>query len=382
DGSEQCQQRFSEEIQVVHGVVENKGNFECISQGPLDKPEKVVPNSSNCGAKTNLEGDKEVDATVEEIAVRGLSTSFIADRRVGEEVEIGVDLVGPTDEGFKERSNPFILDGGPKELGHLPVEQNCTNGLGSDNEERAITNLDSGPDKIQISQQEELGPGGLVIAKLDDLVREAHDKNQAPHLICCSQEDSNVSSSASSLPDKDVSKQTAKIKKPMSHIPLPQMGGPKCLHFAEVVNSASNRRKRGIKSINDGGSASKNSRYSNKEVIKSTSELSDKEAGESEYAPTTANTSSQSHSQSHMEANQSGLNFILGDKTINDVDGFEANRNESIVKTTEAEILLEIQSDLGLNFDTKEPRPVSRMVMVEGRDRENLEGCEEPQCFQ
>ncbi|MCI81160.1 hypothetical protein A2U01_0102432, partial [Trifolium medium] len=42
----------------------------------------------------------------------------------------------------------------------------------------------------------------------------------------------------------------------MTRLPLPQIGGPKCLRFLEVVNSAAatSRRRKGTKAVETGGS--------------------------------------------------------------------------------------------------------------------------------
>jgi hypothetical protein len=55
---------------------------------------------------------------------------------------------------------------------------------------------------------------------------------------------------------------------------------------------------------------------------------------------------------------------------------------ESVAKISEAELILQIQTDLGLNFVENNQRTVERLIQLEDRDREELNRDVEVQRFQ
>jgi hypothetical protein len=79
---------------------------------------------------------------------------------------------------------------------------------------------------------------------------------------------------------------------------------------------------------------------------------------------------------------QSGLNILLNEADLEDVDGFVNNRKESIAKLSEAEQIFQIQSELGLNFVEGEQQSVVRLMELEERDRKELNNHVEAQGFQ
>ncbi|MCI38801.1 hypothetical protein A2U01_0060030, partial [Trifolium medium] len=70
---------------------------------------------------------------------------------------------------------------------------------------------------------------------------------------------------------------------------------------------------------------------------------------------------------------QSGVELLLREESLQDVDGYIAARVSSIAKNLEAEKLLTIQKELGMKFDSREAVPIGRMVNLEVRDRDEFE---------
>jgi hypothetical protein len=67
----------------------------------------------------------------------------------------------------------------------------------------------------------------------------------------------------------------------------------------------------------------------------------------------------------------------LGENSVEDVEGFLANQKDPNVKKSEAAQLLEIQSELGINFVESKEQSEARLVEMEVRDGEKLESCVE-----
>jgi hypothetical protein len=84
-----------------------------------------------------------------------------------------------------------------------------------------------------------------------------------------------------------------------------------------------------------------------------------------------------------MGASQSGMNMILGEEDLEDVEGYVTRRQEVPVQIAEAEHIIQIQTDLGLNFATSDTTMVPRLMGLEDRDRKEVEDQEaQPdQCY-
>jgi hypothetical protein len=232
------------------------------------------------------------------------------------------------------------LDVGPVLLG--PTQTN-------DYEERAGV----GSGQEDPSGQVFLVKDRSVINKLDLLVTAARDKFAHSFPM----EDSNLSSSASSQPDGGnlMHKASSSHRKNLSRLPFPNMVGPKCLRLMEVVNSVGascRRRKISREARSKSGSV-------NDDQLGNIDET--EEATEVQQQPPT----------------NSGLNFILGENSVEDVEGFLANQKDPNVKKSEAAQLLEIQSELGINFVESKEQSEARLVEMEVRDGEKLESCVE-----
>ncbi|MCI14751.1 hypothetical protein A2U01_0035883 [Trifolium medium] len=72
----------------------------------------------------------------------------------------------------------------------------------------------------------------------------------------------------------------------------------------------------------------------------------------------------------------SGVQALMGADSLEDVEGFNTSRLLPNSKRLEGEKLLEIQAELGINFDSRE-YPIGRMVELEDRDRREKQGWEE-----
>jgi hypothetical protein len=123
-------------------------------------------------------------------------------------------------------------------------------------------------------------------------------------------------------------------------------GGPKCIRFAEAVNKAGViLKKRAVHSVEGGDSSSR-------------------EAGPVEVTVSPSGVPG--------APQQSGVNFIMGEDDLEDVDGFIAKREEPVAKISEAELILQIQSDLGLNHVEGIQASVDNLIQLEDRNRAEL----------
>jgi hypothetical protein len=66
---------------------------------------------------------------------------------------------------------------------------------------------------------------------------------------------------------------------------------------------------------------------------------------------------------------QSGLNLLLCEDSLQDVDGYIEARNNPEAKALEAQKLLCEQKKVGFSFDQNVVAPIGRMMDMEDRDR-------------
>jgi hypothetical protein len=214
-----------------------------------------------------------------------------------------------------------------------------------------------------------------VIEKLNDMVQ-THKQVEVNLQQGFTQENSNLSSSSSSSVrelGKSAINKAKRLQQTLSHLPFPHLMGPKCLRLVEVVNnvSMSCRRKKGEK---EGSSKNVMLMVENG----GDSERSLKEAPTN--GPQTSNIEGSATSQ--RVAPQSGVNFILGEELLEDIDGFENNIREPVAKRLVAEQILAIQTDLGLTFQEDNNTTVNKLMELEDRDREQLARCQGEGGFQ
>jgi hypothetical protein len=74
---------------------------------------------------------------------------------------------------------------------------------------------------------------------------------------------------------------------------------------------------------------------------------------------------------------QSGVQALLNEGSIHDVDGFIASREDPVCRVQEAEKVIEVQQDLGISFDPNDQPPVDRLITMEDRDRKELANWQE-----
>jgi hypothetical protein len=240
----------------------------------------------------------------------------------------------------------FSSDGlyfnGPFSLGPIPnPDISLVRVLaGSGGEEEWVTT------QIQVGHVE----GNNVIDKLDLMVEEARDTVSLIHPT------------------------SVQNRKPLSRIHFPNLVGPKCLRLLEVVNSVgacSTRKKNGMEE-------------GRQKVI---SEIEQREAedeveGERDNIGEANLMSYQILTETVPEFPNSGLIHILGDEDLADVDGYISNRQGPVAKRLEAEEILEIQTDMGLNFVEDKEKILNNLVELEDMDKEKMVTREEANGFQ
>jgi hypothetical protein len=68
----------------------------------------------------------------------------------------------------------------------------------------------------------------------------------------------------------------------------------------------------------------------------------------------------------------SGVNVIMCGEDADDIEGFNLRRELPNAKVSEAELIVQIQAELGLNFIDGVQNPVENVMMLEDRDRDEL----------
>ncbi|MCH90357.1 hypothetical protein A2U01_0011271 [Trifolium medium] len=164
---------------------------------------------------------------------------------------------------------------------------------------------------------------------------------------------------------------------------LPLIGAPKCLRFAEaIVASSRNGKHRKASSLDEGvvWSAGKLTRGKSKARVEVTTEekgsSSSSQKGHNEQDVNVGSTSS------NHEAYQSGVNWLLCEDSLDDVDSYVESKKHPDAIAAEAEYLFEIQQDLGLNSVCKENDIEVHMVDMENKDQLKMVVNEEAQHVQ
>jgi hypothetical protein len=347
DGSVQGHHRSGEE-QGGLGPLENNRNFEIISQDPLVNTVEGLPGFSIGGAEVGGLGKGQGGASDEIQVVRGMSTSC-------SEVQGCVQKGGIVDLevfGEKELELPEVSIG--PVLPPNPLSPIIGDPLVDPLEPVwAESGVDLYAGQAQGAEQLDSGPAGFVIEKLDGLILEARDKGVGVVNPLSQGELSDLSTSASSsqstynsLPLRKGNRSNKPPKKLPPRPPSHLSGGPKCIRFAEAVNNAGVVLKKRVVPLGEGG-------------VSSSRAADPVEAVVSPVGVTDA-------------TQQSGVNFIMGEDDLEDVEGFIAKREEPIAKISEAELIVQIQSDLGINYAEGAQASVDNLVQLEDRDRAEL----------
>jgi hypothetical protein len=316
--------------------------------------------------------------------IRGSALSNLGEcenRDVGKQ---GVDLVGQTAEvALIPSTEP--LDNGPVLVGLVSRSE--------EESERAGEHMGGDSDQTQHIDKRGLVRGTSVIDKLEALVGTNRGKK---HVASGSfqLEDSNLSSSSTLSPLNYLLKpSTSNIVRPRksSHkLPFPSLVGPKCLRLVEMVNCAgANNRRKKIGREDESKKASSNPPIGIGEdavdegvavLVDEADEETLEESPEfrSIQHPTTSVIDAAVVMQGSTAPN-SGVNFLMGEEDLQDVDGYALNRKGPEACKLEAEAILEIQSDLGLCFVEGREKNVALLVELEERDKARMVRDEEVQ---
>jgi hypothetical protein len=243
DSSERGQ-HVSHEVQGAHGSMVNKGDFEMVSQGPLVNSDEVMTCCSNCVADIGSVEDKQVGESDEAKVVRGMSTSTSAVQGLGEQSGDRVDLVD-SPQKLSPRQ-PTVI--GPVLIEHVDGPFVSDNNIGLEEVGRVNTDSLESKDTIILDSNVGPGPGEPIIENLDVLVQQAREKGGGELNSQFHFENSNLSSSSSSQPTKDLLliRKESRSKKFTSRLPFRQIGGPKCLRFVEAINNAGAKWKKRV----------------------------------------------------------------------------------------------------------------------------------------
>jgi hypothetical protein len=365
DGSEQGQHVVSVGMQTTQKGLEDNMNMKEKPQVSFGRAEVERPILSNLHAdKTNGRENFCVDVTKVK-SIRGLSGPNLGERGklgLGEQEE-GFELVGQA----SEVSPVFVMEtnvNGPNVLSPI-IQPVCFSEQGREDQIEEVERV------IQVE-------GNSVIDKVDLLLEAARGKKNMANLgHNFTLEDSNLSSSSNSIPN---SLKQSRQRKPLSRLPFPGMVGPKCLRLVEIVNSvgATSRRKKNSKE-DRGSDTQKSGDRSEGEETESVPEVAEVETlsnPDGNSIDCVLNTAPVGNMSS------SGINLLLGDETLEEVEVFVANRQGPEAKRQEAELILEIQADMGLNFVEEKEGLVEHLVELEERYREKLARTEERQGYQ
>jgi hypothetical protein len=309
-----------------------------------------------------------------------------------ENVAVGQDLSAENDVGTR---NDFLIQVGPDPGKSRPVMMDQGKGLDPSQKLGLIRSLSP------IGEAVNIGPllqvtrmvitAGPVIGALDNLILQTRAKAAGNTKSSNLSEVGSLESSSNPDPSQKGNKQSlGKIAKhPKSLVNMSTLLGPKCLRFAEMVNNSSGLlKKRRNGEVND----SVNSQASPTPLVapgssvfmedsKSHTTVHSSSSDENpDVVPATIFPEERPHSPPgmvlevvlpfHCETRaQSGVDLLLCEDSIHNVEGFITGRENPEAKFLEAQRLLVEQETVGFNFDQREAAPIGRMVDMEVRDR-------------
>jgi hypothetical protein len=309
-----------------------------------------------------------------------------------ENVAVGQDLSAENDVGTR---NDFLIQVGPDPGKSRPVMMDQGKGLDPSQKLGLIRSLSP------IGEAVNIGPllqvtrmvttAGPIIGALDNLILQTRAKAAGNTKSSNLSEEGSLESSSNPDPSQKGNKQSlGKIAKhPKSLVNMSTLLGPKCLRFAEMVNNSSGLlKKRRNGEVND----SVNSQASPTPLVAPGSSVfmedskshttvhSSSNDENPDVVPATIFPEERPHSPPsmvlevvlpfHCETRaQSGVDLLLCEDSIHNVEGFITGRENPEAKFLEAQRLLVEQETVGLNFDQREAAPIGRMVDMEVRDR-------------
>jgi NACalpha-BTF3-like transcription factor len=376
DESKETQDENTELVKTLHGDKEDITLVMSKTKVTLSKPVLGFSNPSKATEQKTKDEDNNTQVVlVEGSERRGLSTSICGDQRRAAEVERKVDQkVGSPDVGSLVVKRDFLKSNGP--LSAIPLASGSGHGGFS-----PLSKVGQ-----EFSDQVVADPGVKIVEKLDELLMVTRGNILEKGGTDVRQVVSSLSPSIS-IPviAKHRQKVIAPHRKPPARVPFPQIGGPKCLRFVEEIQGGGpNLRRKNVNSrvmVDKGGI----NFTENLESESITSSEDDRQKLEEQVVHSNEEIP-KSPEAIHLEVvlplekstcQQSGLNWLMGEEDLNDVDAYEVRRRNSETKRMEAEELLQIQQDFGVTCDRKEQNSVARLMEHEDSDREKFEDCEE-----
>jgi hypothetical protein len=241
-----------------------------------------------------------------------------------------------------------------------------------------------------LDQERVEATAGPVITALDKMINQTRG-NGGGGVTCSefSERNSLVSSTDSQQPtivDKGVYASTKNKKQRKTQIHFASLLGPKCLRLAGVINNncalVNRRRTQGgiysnSEDSND-GSAGSEGRGEKQPEVRSEEEgecvrvvgndqdvlVEDVGDPKPQELDVTVVLPFQQGTQS-----SSGVDLILCEDSLLDVEGFVSARNNPEAKSQEVQKLLADQQELGFRFNQQQQLPADRMLAMEDRDR-------------
>jgi hypothetical protein len=180
-------------------------------------------------------------------------------------------------------------------------------------------------------------------------------------------------------PKAPISK-SSKNRKNSSRLPFPSMAGPKCMRLVGMINGSGLPPVRRRKGGGEGRTTSDSSLNSEEHQLAPG-------AGEQ---PATVEVEAVDDERVAIGSDapgivlevvlpaptpisgQSGVQLVMGDHSLHDVEGFLASRGDPGGALLEAENLIQLQQDLGVSFNPNEQVPIDRLLQMEDRDRKDL----------
>jgi hypothetical protein len=178
------------------------------------------------------------------------------------------------------------------------------------------------------------------------------------------------------LGSKILNTKLPKNRRAPPRIPFPSLIGPKCMRLAGIINGGGSvpvpvRRRKGNVSIGAAEADSSCSSENSEEQHISSSEFDQTDTMEvSNSVP--GFVLEVVLPMANPTPGQSGIQLLMGEHSIRDVEGFLAAREDGGGNVLEAEKLVQIQQDLGVSFNSSEQVPVDRLQKMEERDRSEL----------
>ncbi|MCH86280.1 DUF4283 domain protein [Trifolium medium] len=228
-----------------------------------------------------------------------------------------------------------------------------------------------------------LGKGGQMcniplIEKFDKLISTSRGKVDGVHESSDLSESFDKPNSLDDLQDPNfTNSKSIRHRKTIMRLPFPSMAGHKCLRLVEAISGASRPIRRRKTVAEDDPT---------RLDVSSISETGDKCGqhsleGGSMHSSSTSEGATQSipgidltvvlHSR-NPPVSHSGVQLLLGEHSLQDVDGFLTSRDDPVCKTLEAEALITVQQDLGILFNSADEIPTDRLINLEDRDRNEL----------